>query len=59
MDYRGEVGIILYNTSRDEAIIKVGDKIAQGVIQHYWKADFNLVENLDETDRKGGFGSTN
>lgn len=58
-DYRGEVGVILYNTSRDEAIIKLGDKIAQGVIMKHETAEFQMVQELSDTIRGiGGFGHT-
>jgi dUTP pyrophosphatase len=60
-DYRGEVCIILQNTS-DSIVpfdIKAGDRIAQGIISPIIQADFEEVEDLTETDRgEGGFGST-
>ena len=58
-DYRGEVGVILINQSGIEIKLNIGDKIAQGVIIKYEKAEFEMVDDLDETDRgEGGFGST-
>lgn len=61
-DYRHEIGVILYNSSLFEVEVKLGDRIAQGVVcsvVNKWNATFQVVENLDEdTDRKGGFGST-
>lgn len=39
--------------------IKKGDRIAQGVVCAVEQANFEVVDNLDETDRgSGGFGST-
>lgn len=57
-DYREEVGVILINHSKDEVRINLGDKIAQGVIASVVKATWETTDNLDETERKGGFGST-
>lgn len=58
-DYRGEVRVILYNSSRKPFGISHGDRIAQGVIadakQYTLKS--GIVEN--DTDRGAdGFGST-
>ena len=58
-NYRGVVGVILYNTSDKSIEIKRGDKIAQMVIQKLPAINMNVVDSLDETDRgEGGFGST-
>lgn len=58
-DYRGEVGVILVNTSKFVQGIKLGDKIAQAILAPYLKPDFKLVEQLSDTNRgAGGFGST-
>lgn len=57
--YRGEVKVILYNTSNQIAEIKCGDRIAQLVIAAVETADVELVEELSDTERgAGGFGST-
>ncbi len=58
-DYRGEIGIILSNFSKEAFTIKRGDRIAQLVIAKYEQAAWNEVDSLDETERgEGGFGST-
>lgn len=58
-DYRGEIGVILYNSSEYDFQVCSGDRIAQLVIARYEQANFNLVEALDETERAdGGFGHT-
>lgn len=57
-DYRGELKVIVVNLGKEDIVINHGDRIAQLVIMKYEKADIELVEQLDETDRKGGFGST-
>lgn len=58
-DYRGEIGVILVNLSKDDFTIKNGDRIAQMIIAKYETAQFVEVEKLTETARgEGGFGST-
>jgi len=58
-DYRGEVGIILFNFSDKPFNIRRGDRIAQMVIAKIEKAKFVAVETLTETTRgAGGFGHT-
>lgn len=57
--YRGEVGVILYNASPIDFTAKVGDRIAQLVIQKVETAEFIAVDALTESARgDGGFGST-
>jgi dUTP pyrophosphatase len=61
--YRGEIGVILYNTDQDQSFfVKNGDRIAQGVIapvQTRDKIKFIKSESLSSSDRGlGGFGST-
>ncbi|MCF6182278.1 dUTP diphosphatase [Lutibacter sp.] len=58
-DYRGEIGVILVNLSKDDFVINDGERIAQLVIAKHERADWEEVEVLSETDRgAGGFGST-
>ncbi|MCL1673640.1 dUTP diphosphatase [Elizabethkingia ursingii] len=58
-DYRGEVGVILANLSKDEFTINDGDRIAQLVIAKHETAEWISVESLEETERgAGGFGSS-
>ena len=58
-DYRGEVGVILINLSKDTYILQPGERIAQGVISKVEKAEFKEVQELSKTDRgEGGFGHT-
>lgn len=57
--YRGEVGVILLNTSEQTVTVHKGDRIAQMVFIPYAHMAFEHVESLPETDRgEGGFGST-
>ena len=58
-DYRGELKVILINLSGENQEIHSGDRIAQLVVATVSKADWNLVETINETERgAGGFGST-
>jgi dUTP pyrophosphatase len=58
-DYRGEIGVILLNTSRTPFTIARGDRIAQLVIAAAVQAQLIEVNQLPETGRgAGGFGST-
>lgn len=58
-DYRGDIGVVVYNLSREPFIIHPGDRIAQLVICPVIQADWQQVDHLDKTDRgEGGFGST-
>lgn len=58
-DYRGEVGVILVNLSKDPFIIENGERIAQMVIAKHEQGQWEEVSELSSTHRgEGGFGST-
>ncbi len=58
-DYRGELKIILGNLGHRDEIIVHGDRIAQMVAAPIMQAEFEVVEELGQTQRgTGGFGST-
>jgi dUTP pyrophosphatase len=58
-DYRGEIKIILMNFSKEDFVIKRGDRIAQLVLSKVYKADLEEKSDLQETKRgEGGFGHT-
>lgn len=57
-DYRDEVGVII-NNSDGEFLVKEGTRIAQMLIIPVVQMPFKEATELSETDRKGGFGSTN
>lgn len=58
-DYRGEIGVILFNTNDWPIPIAHGDKIAQLVVSKVEKAHFVPVKDLVKTVRgEGGFGHT-
>lgn len=61
-DYRGEILVLLYNTSKESQTIEKNDRIAQGILAAVERADFTEVMTLDELKitKRGdkGFGST-
>lgn len=58
-DYRGEVGVILVNLSKETFVIRDGERIAQLVIAKHETISWIEVQTLEQTDRgAGGFGST-
>lgn len=58
-DYRGDVGVILYNTGIEVFSFSRGDRIAQLVIEKCHKADWLQVDDLSDTSRgDGGYGHT-
>jgi dUTP pyrophosphatase len=58
-DYRGEIGVILFNFSDSQFSIQRGDRIAQLVLARVEKANFVKVDVLATTGRgAGGFGHT-
>ena len=59
-DYRGDIGVILYNTDKNiDFEVKKGDRIAQIIFEACYSATLNTVENLDNTLRQSdGYGST-
>jgi dUTP pyrophosphatase len=58
-DYRGELKIIMINLGSESFAIARGDRIAQLVLAPVTLAEWDEVEELDDTARgSGGFGST-
>lgn len=63
-DYRGELKIILLNTSKEDYIVYPGDKIAQVELPFPYQAEFKAIskeefDELADTSRGvGGFGSS-
>ena len=59
MDYRGEIGIILTNTSNYPVRINDGERLMQIVLAKHEIVEWDEVETLPETNRgEGGFGHT-
>lgn len=57
-DYRGEIGVLLYNAGSGSFWVTHGERIAQLIVAPVVRSNFVEAE-LDETDRgEGGFGST-
>lgn len=58
-DYRGEIGVILVNLSKEDFKIENGERVAQLVIAKHERAAWQQVDVLGKTERGiGGFGST-
>lgn len=59
-DYRGDIGVILFNTDHNlDFEVNVGDRIAQIIIEKCHSVNWETVETLDSTVRsEGGFGSS-
>lgn len=58
-NYRGSIGITLYNQGEDLLIISPGDRIAQLLVVPCMYVDLEVVDTLSDTDRgESGFGST-
>lgn len=58
-DYRGEIKIILMNFSKEDFVIRRGDRIAQLVLSKVYRADLEENSDLVNTKRgEGGFGHT-
>jgi hypothetical protein len=58
-DYRGNVGVVLFNFGPSDFEINVGDRIAQLILEQISMVPAVQVEELTETVRgEGGFGST-
>lgn len=56
-DYRGEIKVILHNTSVIPYTIEEGERIAQMVFNKVERVAFEEVNSLDDTERgDGGFG---
>jgi len=58
-DYRGEVGVILFNFGEEDFTVRRGDRIAQMVVCSLPETDLVEMDVLDSTERgPGGFGHT-
>ncbi|KAI8884420.1 dUTP diphosphatase [Backusella circina FSU 941] len=58
-DYRGPLGILLFNFSTEDYKVSRGDRVAQLILEKISMLEVEEVESLDESERgHGGFGST-
>ncbi len=57
--YRGEVGVVVLNTSDKNIEIEKGDRVAQMLIQPVEICDIEIVDQLSNSERgEGGFGAS-
>jgi dUTP pyrophosphatase len=57
--FRGEMFLLMLNMNEEIYLVNKGDRIAQLVFTPYYKAEFEVVEELTPSMRNtGGFGST-
>ena len=58
-DYRGEVGVVLFNHAEEDFEVKKGDRIAQLILERISMAEVVETDELFATERgAAGFGST-
>lgn len=58
-DYRGELGVLLINLSDEDFVITPGERVAQMVVAQHEQAEWEIVTELDDTERgEGGYGHT-
>lgn len=55
-DYRDGCGVIVHNRDSRTFLVKAGTRIAQMTFHKVESVDWDEVEELSESDRKGGFG---
>lgn len=58
-NYRGNVGVIMYNSTNEPFYIRRGDRVAQFTMHEKWTITMTEAEELSETERgEHGFGSS-
>ncbi|XP_056098785.1 deoxyuridine 5'-triphosphate nucleotidohydrolase-like isoform X1 [Rhinichthys klamathensis goyatoka] len=58
-DYRGNLGVVLFNFSKEPFEVKKGERIAQLICERICYPELQELQTLDETVRgASGFGST-
>lgn len=58
-DYRGSIGIVLFNHTDVPFVVSKGDRVAQMVLEHILTPEAIEVEDLGHTARgSSGYGST-
>ena len=57
-DFRNEWGVPVINLGLEDVWIEDGERICQAVLGKFERIEWDEVKELDETDRKGGFGHT-
>ncbi|GHT14123.1 deoxyuridine 5'-triphosphate nucleotidohydrolase [Bacteroidia bacterium] len=58
-DYRGEIKVAMVNLSTEAFTLQPGERIAQMVVARFERVEWQLADNLSDTERgAGGFGHT-
>lgn len=57
-DYRKGTGVIIHNRDKNTFLIKAGTRIAQMTFHKVETVEWEEVDELSESEREGGFGST-
>lgn len=57
-DFRDEMKVLLFNYGTEDYVVEPGERIAQAVVAKFEAVEWQEVNELDKTERKGGFGST-
>ena len=58
-DYRGEYIVAIHNDTDEMVTIAAGERIAQLIVMPFVATEFNVVDELSNTERgDSGFGST-
>lgn len=58
-DFRGNLGVVLFNFGKESFHVKKGERIAQLILERIFSSDLMEVSSLEETERGNrGFGST-
>ena len=58
-DYRNDIGIIINSHEKEDFLVKAGTRVAQLTFVKFEVADWEEVDELDDTERgTGGFGHT-
>ena len=58
-DYRGKLGVILFNISNEDFTVEPGERIGQAVLVKVEQIEWIITDELDETERgSGGFDHT-
>jgi len=58
-DYRGNLGVLVFNFGKEVFHVQAGDRIAQLIFEVHMTPELRVVAGLSDTTRgDGGFGST-
>lgn len=57
-DYRSEIMVPVINLGLEDVYIEDGERVCQALLEPVHRIEWDEVNSLNETERKGGFGST-